>query len=250
MSVAVCSIGTTHPWNVAGLGLDVLVLHELGVHPLTVVAGVSAQDDSTVLGLHAIPPHTILSQLAALADAPIDACRIGALVSAASVAAVARGISEMHVPIVCDPVIRASDGAVLADDATVEALRRELFARVSVLTPNIPEAQALLGRPIASIADMGHAARAIGALGPRAVLLKGGHADPPVDVLFDGVECIAYQGERIEGDMRGTGCVLAAALAARLAHGDRLRTAVTTAREFVRDKIRSAVQLGAARSAY
>ncbi len=250
MKPAVASVGTTHPWNVAGAGLDILVLHELGVRPLTIVAGVSAQDDRSVLALHAVPPHAILAQFAALAEAPVDAFRIGALLSAASVSAVARGVWEARVPIVCDPVIRASDGAVLADEATVAALRRELFARVSVLTPNVPEAEVLVGRRIAGVPDMIEAARAIGALGPRAVLLKGGHVDPPVDVLFDGAEIETYESARIDGDMRGTGCVLAAALAARLAHGDRLRAAVAFAREFVRAKIRAATPLGHGRSAY
>lgn len=237
----VCSIGTTHPWNVAGTGLDVLVLQELGAHPVSVIAGITAQGPDGVVARSAVDSQTIAAQFAALRHVPIDAFRVGALLSSESVRAAGAILERSYgVPAVCDPVITSSDGGVLADRATIEAIRTRLFARCEVVTPNLDEARILLGAdaPIAAAVDMEHAARALCALGARAILLKGGHLrDRSIDVLCVDGETMFFEEARLAGEMRGTGCILAAALAFELARATPLVEAVNRARTFVREKI-------------
>lgn len=250
----ICSIGTTHPWNVCGLTLDVLVLHELGAHPVSVVAGVSAQGPDGVVARTAVDAPTIAAQFAALRQAHVDAFRIGALLSAESVRSVGAILERAHgVPTVCDPVIASSDGGLLADAATIEAMRERLFARCDVLTPNLEEARILLGAetPIRDVSEMERAARKLSELGARAVLLKGGHlSDRAVDVLHSNGETTLFEDPRLPGEMRGTGCVLAASLAFELARATPLVEAVRRARAFVREKIAGAAAFGHMRAAY
>ncbi len=249
----VCSIGTTHPWNVAGLGLDVLALHELGAHPVTVVAGISAQGPDGVVARTAVDGQTIAAQFAALRQLPVAAFRIGALLSPQSVRATGAILERSYgVPAVCDPVIASSDGGVLADEATIEALRARLFPRCDLVTPNLDEAAILLGGGATlTVEGMERAARALCALGARAVLLKGGHLpDRSVDVLCADGETTAFEAPRLPGELRGTGCLLAAALAVELARATPLREAVTRARGFVREKIAHARSFARMRVAY
>ncbi len=253
MKPVVCSIGTTDPWNVAGLGLDLRALPECGVRPVTVVAGVSAQDDRGVRDVHAIPAHTVTAQLAALEGAPIAAYRIGALLDAATVRAVARHIRRASVPVVYDPVFAPSGGGTFADEGVVKAVRERLLPVVTVVTPNLSEAATLLGAPgAADAAGMAAAAQALLAFGSRAVLVKGGHLrGAALDVLAEGTRTQVFSGPRIAGSMRGTGCLLAAALAAALARGLALEQAIFEARAFVRRKFEHAVDGGAGmRAAY
>jgi hydroxymethylpyrimidine/phosphomethylpyrimidine kinase len=249
--IAVLSIGTTHPWNIAGIGLDVCVGAELGLRVLSVVAAVSAQDAAGVHALHAIPDADVDAQLAAIPWDRVGAIRIGALGSPGAVRTVAAALRDVARPVVVDPVIGATRGGRLADDATIDALAGTLLTSPhAIVTPNLHEAAALLGRPV-DRASMVEAAEALRARGARAVLLKGGHLDgAPLDILStaDGVE--RFEGERIAGEMRGTGCVLAMALACALARGASLRDGVTSARGFVREKIAGAVQFGGLLTAY
>ena len=249
---AVVSIGTLDPWNAAGLGLDIRALAECGVRPLSVAAGFSAQDERGVHAQFALPPEAIAAQFAALASAPVAAYRIGALLDAAGVAAVARALAGVRVPVVYDPVFAPSAGGSFADDATVAAVRERLLPRVTIVTPNLAEAARLLGsaRP-AERSEMLATARALQRLGPSAVLLTGGHLPGrPLDVLAGAAGSAEFEAERIAGEMRGTGCLLAAALAAALAHGRSLRVAVEEARAFVRTKLRAAQTFGPQRVAY
>jgi hydroxymethylpyrimidine/phosphomethylpyrimidine kinase len=244
MIVTVLSVGTTHPLNLAGLGLDLRVAAALGVRPLTVVAGVSAQSAGRVLARRELDAATIAAQFAALRDEPIAAVHVGALIGPASVAAVARELAAFaHVPIVCDPVLAASGGDRLADDATIAALRATRFARASLITPNLPEAAELLGRAVADEA-MDDAARDLLACGVPAVLLKGGHrAGETLDVLATAAGIERFSAPRIAGSLRGTGDLLAFAIAAELARGAALSAAIVAARSFVRARI-AAGQVG------
>ncbi len=253
MKPVVCSIGTTDPWNVAGLGLDLRALPECGVRPVTVVAGVSAQDDRGVHNMHAIPASTVTAQLAALQTAGVAAYRIGALLDAATVRAVARHVRRADVPVVYDPVFAPSGGGTFVDEGVLRAVRERLLPAVTLLTPNLSEASRLLGVPgAADAAGMASAAQALQELGPRAVLVKGGHLrGVAFDVLADGTRTRTFAGSRLAGSMRGTGCLLAAALAAALARGLDLDQAVLEARAFVRRKFERAVEAGAGmRAAY
>ncbi|MFZ1124490.1 MAG: PfkB family carbohydrate kinase [Candidatus Baltobacteraceae bacterium] len=253
MKPVVCSIGTTDPWNVAGLGLDLRALPECGARAVTVVAGVSAQDERGVRAVHAIPAATVTAQLAALQGARIAAYRIGALLDAATVRAVARHMRGADVPVVYDPVFAPSGGGQFADEGVLRAVRERLLPVVTVVTPNLSEAATLLGAPAAAdAAGMAAAAQALLTFGPRAALVKGGHLrGAALDVLADRTGTQSFSGPRIAGSMRGTGCLLAAALAAALARGLALDQAVVEARAFVRRKFEHAVEAGAAmRAAY
>ncbi len=249
---AVCSIGTTDPWNAAGLGLDLLALAECGVRPLGIVAGVSAQDGSGIRGLFPLSPEAIAAQFASLASVPIAAYRVGALLEARGVLAVATGLRERDAPIVYDPVFSASAGGSFVDDATIDAILFGLLPLARILTPNAVEAGRLLGTPApATRAELGEAAQALRARGAGAVLVTGGDLPgAPLDVLADAGGVVEFEEPRIPGEMRGTGCLLAAALAAALAHGRDLRDAVADARAFVRRKLSVAERFGPFRVAY
>ncbi|HEY5257971.1 MAG TPA: bifunctional hydroxymethylpyrimidine kinase/phosphomethylpyrimidine kinase [Candidatus Baltobacteraceae bacterium] len=248
MTFRVASIGTTHPWNVAGVGLDIVVGQTFGVEVMTAVAGVSAQDEGGMRALHAIPAAILRAQLETFPVDGLGALRIGALASAQNVGVVAAFVrAHPQIPAVVDPVVGASRGGRLADEPTIAALRDELATLPSViLTPNLAEAALLLG--IATIArdDLVARAAALRARGCRAVLLKGGHLEgDPVDVLAtaDAVELMT--GKRVAGTMPGTGCALAMALACELARGLPLREAVESARAFVKGQLVTACKADA-----
>jgi hydroxymethylpyrimidine kinase/phosphomethylpyrimidine kinase len=174
--VIVASIGTSDPWNAAGLGLDVLALAECGVRPVTVVAGVTAQDRNGIAARHAVPPSVVAAQLHALRDAEIAAYRIGALLDVASLDVVGAHIAAARAPAVYDPVLSASGGGDFADPAFERAMLERFVPHVRLLTPNLDEAARLTGMPaIESVDAMEAAGRALCVAGAHAVLVKGGH---------------------------------------------------------------------------
>jgi hydroxymethylpyrimidine kinase/phosphomethylpyrimidine kinase len=249
--VAVLSIGTTHPWNIAGVGLDLRIGAQLGARVFTVLAAISAQDAAGVRALEPLSPATVRAQLEAVPWQLVDAVRVGALGSPDAVHTVAAALAGRDLPVVVDPVVFATGGSALAGEGTLQAIGAELLTLPQVvLTPNLDEAGTLLGREIGR-AQLVDAAVELRSRGARAVLLKGGHlAGEPSDVLADrdGVE--TFSGQRIQAEMRGTGCTLAMALAVALGRGDALRDAVRFARAFVRDRITHAVQVDGMRAAY
>lgn len=249
----VLSVGTSHPWNIAGIGLDLLVGEELGARVLTVVTAVSAQDAGGVRAVEAVSPAIVRAQFESVPVRSVRAIRVGALTSpevAREVANALRGFAD--IPAVVDPVMQASRGGTLADDATVRALSAEIGILPNViLTPNLKEASILLGGRALERDTLGTAARELQRRGARAVLLKGGHLqENPVDALATAQSVELLSGTRLAGGMRGTGCVLAMALACALAQGDPLRDAVQFARAFVRRKISSAREFGGLHVAY
>ncbi|HEY6234136.1 MAG TPA: hydroxymethylpyrimidine/phosphomethylpyrimidine kinase, partial [Candidatus Elarobacter sp.] len=176
-----------------------LALADEGVRPVCVIAGVTAQDTDRVHAAVAIDAPMIRAQFEALRAASVGAFHVGALVSADAVRAVATGLdSYPNVPVVLDPVLAASSGDMLADDATRTALRDTLFPRATLITPNLAEASAFLGYPIADVNAMRGAATALRAFGPRAVLIKGGHlTGDPIDVLADANGTREFRAPRI-----------------------------------------------------
>lgn len=236
----VLSIGTSHPWNVAGVGRDLIVGTELGARIFTAIAAVSAQDGRGIVALHATPAETLDAQLATLPWEAAGALRVGALPALASVRAVAQAVvAHPWLPAVVDPVFRASRGGELSDSAARYAVRDELTALPNVvLTPNLEEAAFLLGLGSIERDGIGDAAEALRARGASAVLLKGGHLDgEPADALAtaDGIEI--FSESRIAGSMHGTGCTLAMALACELAGGKPIAHAVRAARAYVRAQL-------------
>ncbi len=236
----VLSIGTTHPWNVAGVGRDLIVGCDFGVRVFTTVVAVSAQDGRGVSALHPIPPEAIAAQLAAMPWDVAGAVRVGALPTPAAVRAVSAALRlRPWLPAVVDTVFAASGGGELTDVAGRYAVRDELASLPNVtLTPNLDEAAFLLGISVISRDTIGEAAAALQARGAAAVLVKGGHLDgDPADALAiqGGVEI--FTEPRIAGSMHGTGCTLAMALACELAGGTPIARAVGAARAYVRAQL-------------
>jgi hydroxymethylpyrimidine/phosphomethylpyrimidine kinase len=250
--VVVCSIGSTDPWNAAGLGLDVRALAACGARPVSVVAGVTAQDRTGIAAAAALPGALVTAQLRGLAHAGIAAYRIGALLDVATVAAIAEHLATERVPVVFDPVLAASAGGSFADRATIEAILELLVPQATLLTPNLAEAAALTGAAaVDDIAGMEAAGAALRGRGAGAVLVKGGHLrGAAIDVLVTADQTIAFEAERLTGTLRGTGCLLACAVAAELARGAPLSGAVETARAFVRARFATAHHVGGMNVAY
>ena len=249
----VLSIGTTHPWNIAGVGLDVQVGPEHGVHVCTVVTAVSAQDAGGVKAFETIPGQMVRAQLDATPIDEVGAIRVGALTSLENVGIVGQFLRDMRrIPAVVDPVIGPTLGGTFANEATVQAIRERIASLPNVvLTPNLREAAALLGHGEIDRDAIGSAATSLQRLGARAVLVKGGHLKGnPVDALATAEHVELFSDDRLPYEMRGTGCVLAMSLACHLALGEKLRDAVVHARRFVRKKITTSKEFGELRVAY
>jgi hydroxymethylpyrimidine/phosphomethylpyrimidine kinase len=247
----VATVGTTHPLAFAGLGFAMLALAADGVRPVCVVAGVSAQDATNVRARHAVGAATIRAQFDAIQNAGVAAFHVGALLSAESARAVAESLASFPgIPVVVDPVLSSSGGDVLADDATRDALRDALFPRATLVTPNLQEASAFLGRTVDDLASMRDAAFQLLAFGAGAVLVKGGHLDgPAIDVFAAAGETRQLPAERVEGTIRGTGDLLAVTIAACLARGAALAEAIEHARRRVREAIACGVPFASTRVA-
>jgi hydroxymethylpyrimidine/phosphomethylpyrimidine kinase len=250
---AVASIGTTHPWNIAGVGLDARVFAEYGLDHAMVVVAVTAQDETGVHAVHAVPPDVVRAQLESLPP-DIAAFRVGALVSSETVRIVASFLRERaaHIPTVVDPVISASLGGSLASDAALlTTLRDDLLTLPIVVTPNVPEAEQLLSMQIEGVDGARTAARRFVERGARAAYVKGGHfAGDPADVLVTESALETFTGPRLPGDMRGSGCTLAAALAAELALGRDVAQGADAAHAYVRAKIAAGTMRGGLQVAF
>ncbi|MDW8479239.1 MAG: bifunctional hydroxymethylpyrimidine kinase/phosphomethylpyrimidine kinase [Xanthomonadales bacterium] len=219
----------------AGIQADLKAFAAHGVHGLSVVTAVTAQNTRAVPAVHPVPLAIVRAQLEAVFDDfSIRAAKTGMLASPALVRLLGRWFSARpEVPLVVDPVMVASSGARLISSRAAAAIRRHLLPQATLITPNLPEAAALLGRPLG--ADLDAAARALGALGPRAVLLKGGHApgEAVIDRLWHRGAIERFEHPRLPAEGHGTGCALAAAIAARLARGEELAEAVRGAIDYV-----------------
>jgi hydroxymethylpyrimidine/phosphomethylpyrimidine kinase len=222
----------------AGIQADLKAFAAAGVHGMTAITAVTAQNTVGVTAVQAIDPDVIVAQVRAVAeDIGVDAVKIGMLGDTTTIAAVgdALDLLDPATPIVLDPVMVAESGAeLLAPDAR-EALVRELLPRVTVVTPNVPEARVLAGDPEGEPDEL---ARAVHALGPRVVVVTGGHRDDPVDVLYDGEHLEHIGGRRHpDGASHGSGCTHSSTLAARLALGDPPREAARVARAVTADAV-------------
>lgn len=232
----------------AGIQADLRTFAALGVFGTTAITAVTAQNTLGVTRVHALPPEMVVAQIDAVAsDLGADAVKIGMLANAAIATAVAGALRRYRFPhVVLDPVMVAKGGAALLDADAVGVLTRELLPCSTVVTANVPEAEALTGRAIAGLDDLREAAAALVRAGAPAAVVKGGHLPgPAVDVLYDGSRFTDFSSERIETrHTHGTGCTFAAAIAARLALGDTLVDAVSAAKAYVTHAIRHAPGLG------
>jgi hydroxymethylpyrimidine/phosphomethylpyrimidine kinase len=239
---AVLSIAGSDSGGGAGIQADLKAFARCGVHGMTAITALTAQNTVGVTGVHAVPGDFIVAQVRAVAeDIGVDAVKIGMLGTANTVRAVAEALELLDpgTPIVLDPVMVAESGAVLLDEPARAAIVEELLPRVTVITPNLPEARVLAGNGD----DVEGLARRLHALGPAAVVVTGGHRETATDVFFDGTTVEPIPGERHpDGASHGSGCTHSSALAAHLALGhsplEAARAAKRIAGEAVRDGIR------------
>lgn len=232
----------------AGIQADLKTFSALGVFGMSAITALTAQNTTGVFAVHEVPPEVVAKQIdVVVEDIGVDAAKTGMLSSAPIIEAVADRVRQHKIQsLVVDPVMVAKSGAPLLRPEAQEALRRGILPLALVVTPNLPEAEALLGRSIQDLGGMREAARALRDLGPRVVLLKGGHlSGEAVDVLYDGDEFEELSAPRLPArHTHGTGCVLSAAIAAYLARGLSVREAVRKGKEFVTEAIRYGLPLG------
>ena len=235
----------------AGVQADIKTVTALSGFATTAITALTAQNTLGVHAVHEIPEDFIAKQISVvLSDIGADCIKIGMLHRGDVIHSVAKVLKETapHIPLVLDPVMVAKGGHALLEDDALSTLKAELIPMAQVLTPNIPEAEALSGKAIASVDDMIAAAQVILDLGPDAVLLKGGHleGDTLNDVLLEqGKDPEIFSSTRIDTtNTHGTGCTTASAIATGLAQGMDLSTAVKRARAYVLKAIKTAPGYG------
>ncbi|WHO40122.1 bifunctional hydroxymethylpyrimidine kinase/phosphomethylpyrimidine kinase [Sphingobium sp. AP49] len=238
----------------AGIQADIKTVTMLGGHAMTAITAITAQNTRGVQGVHPVPTEMVLAQMeSCIADIGVDAVKIGMIGSAQTAAAVAERLALLeHVPIIFDPVMVATSGSLLADDATIAAFKR-LMQVATVITPNVPELAALTGRTIDDIEQLEDAAQALREKTGAVIFAKGGHLpqqpedDRPLihDLLVDEDMVAEYSVARIETrHNHGTGCTLASAIATGLGRGLSLADAVDRAEAFVAAVLKAAPGLG------
>ena len=233
----------------AGIQADLKTFQRFGVYGASAVTLVTAQNTLGVRGIELLSPEFVDQQIAAVAeDFEVRAAKTGALGSAEIIEAVAAAIeANAFVNVVVDPVMISKHGDRLLAPEAGDALKTHLLPRASLVTPNLHEAAALLGRAVGSEAEMRDAARAVCDLGAGAALVKGGHlpGGSAVDVLYDGSEFVHLAAPRIETrHTHGTGCTYSAAITALLARGGTLVAAVREAKDFISRAIAAAPGIG------
>jgi hydroxymethylpyrimidine/phosphomethylpyrimidine kinase len=237
----------------AGIQADLKTFSALGCYGMSVITALTAQNTTVVTGIFPVSADFVSAQIdAVMSDIGADAVKIGMLHSAELIAAVAEGLKRYNVKkIVIDPVMVSKSGDHLLQTEAVQALKTLLLPLATVLTPNLPEASVLLGRKVEKIADMEDAARDLAALGPRAVLLKGGHLEgkQSPDILYrtgtNGIDGGAqpakiFEAARIDTpNSHGTGCTLSSAIAAFLARGLEIEEAARQAKAYISEALKA-----------
>jgi hydroxymethylpyrimidine/phosphomethylpyrimidine kinase len=248
----VLSIAGSDSGGGAGIQADLKAFAACGVHGMTAITAITAQSTVGVTAVHPVPAEVIVAQVRSVQDdIGVDAVKIGMLGDAATVEAVVRALDGLPdaTPVVLDPVMVAESGAELLSADARTALVELLLPRATVTTPNVPEALALLetgGRrpqPASATGSAEALARGVHALGPRAVVVTGGHRAQAVDVFFDGERLVELPGEcHPPGAAHGSGCTHSSVLAARLAWGDDTLAAARIAREMAARAVRDGLR--------
>jgi hydroxymethylpyrimidine/phosphomethylpyrimidine kinase len=234
----------------AGTAADLKTFAAHGCYGVAAITSLTVQNTQGVETVHNTPSAELRAQLEALAkDCDIAAVKIGMLGNRGNAAVVAEFLETRKSPhVVLDPVMKSSSGAELLDAAGIKFVAAELLRRASVITPNVPEAETLTGLTIKDVASMEIAARKLFEMGARAVIVKGGHMEKAMDVLFDGTDMITLAGEKTNEDhLHGTGCTFASALTAQLAAGRGLFEAATLAKAYVTKAIEKGYPVGKGR---
>ena len=226
----------------AGIQADLKAFARSGVHGMTAITAITAQNTVAVTAVHPVPGEVIVEQVRAVVDdIGVDAVKIGMLGSVATIEAVGEALDLVgDAPVVLDPVMISESGARLLEEDAREALRAQLVPRAAVVTPNVPEACVLAGQ---DEADAEQLVRAVHALGPRVVVLTGGHREEATDLFFDGERLVELPGERYEGgSAHGSGCTHSSALAAHLALGLNPLAAAKEAKRIASEAVRDGLK--------
>jgi len=234
----------------AGIQADLRTFSFHRVHGTSALTCITAQNTTGVTRVDALPPEAVIAQIAAVtSDFCVGSAKLGMLLNGEIMAAVASELRDRPIAnLVVDPVMVSRAGDKLIDDAAIETLRQEILPLADVLTPNIFEAQILIGEEIATVEDMMTAARELGSLGPKVVLIKGGalkENPTAIDVWSDGKSCKVIETERVEtNNTHGSGCTLSAAIAANLALGLESEKAIRDAKDYVTEALRNSLSIG------
>lgn len=233
----------------AGIQADLKSFSANGVYGMSVITAITAQNTQGVFGIEDISPEIIKKQINVIFDdIHVNAIKIGMVSKIESIKAIGeslRKIKELP-PIVLDPVMVSKSGFNLLSKDAKDTLIKELFPLALIITPNLPEAEEILQRKIETLEDMRESAKKLIKLGPKYVLIKGGHLEKDaMDILYDGENFIELTGERINTiHTHGTGCTLSSAIAANLAKGDSVEIAVKKAKDYITIAIKNSFKLG------
>jgi hydroxymethylpyrimidine/phosphomethylpyrimidine kinase len=234
----------------AGIAADLKTFAAHGCYGVAAITSLTVQSTEGVQAVHNTPSAELREQLEVLAkDCEIAAVKIGMLGNRGNAAVVAEFLdAHKFVHVVHDPVMKSSSGAELLDAAGIKYLATELLRRSTVITPNVPEAEILTGMEIKDVAGMEAAARKIVEMGAHAEIVKGGHMERAIDVLFDGEEITQLGGDRVKADnYHGTGCTFASSIAAQMASGRGLTEAAMLAKAYVTKAIEKGYAIGKGR---
>lgn len=232
----------------AGIQADLKTFFALGVYGTSVLTAVTAQNTVEVAAIAEVPDEVVIAQIdTVVEDIGADAVKTGMLSSASIIGNVADRLEAWGIPwIVLDPVMVSKSGVPLLQPNAVDALKKDLLPRASIVTPNIPEAQILANMDIVTEDDLREAAKRIAALGPGIVIMKGGHLPgPAVDLVYDGTDFLPIEGERIDTkNTHGTGCTYSAAITAMLAHGHPPLEAIRFAKRYLEAALINSYAIG------
>lgn len=245
----VLSIAGSDPSGGAGVQADIKAFSALSCYGMAAITALTAQNTHGVSLVHAVPADVVAAQIDAIfSDIDVDAVKIGMLAEAGIAEAVAASLARARAKnIVFDPVLYSTHGDALSAAGLLEVARARILPLASLVTPNLPEAAALLdAREARDTQEMAEQARALAARGARAALVKGGHLESePIDILFDGSRLHEFRGRRIDTrNVHGTGCALSSAIAAQLAKGDELVEAIARAKAYLEGALAQADRLG------
>ena len=247
MTPVALTVAGSDPSGGAGIQADLKTFHQHGLYGTSVLTLLTVQNTQTVDAVQVLDAGFVVAQLdAVLADIPPQAAKTGALGSAAVIEALADRAADFSFPLVVDPVMITKHGASLLDADAADVLKKKLLPHAFLVTPNLPEAAALARMDVVDPASMEKAAAAIARLGPKHVLVKGGHLESQaVDLLFSDGQAIRFPSDRIDSrNTHGTGCVFSAAITAALAKGRPLVHAIECAKAFITEAIRTNPGLG------
>jgi hydroxymethylpyrimidine/phosphomethylpyrimidine kinase len=247
MAHVALTIAGSDPSGGAGIQADLKTFHQLGVYGMSVLTLLTVQNTQSVRAVRILEPEFVLDQLdAVLSDIPPLAAKTGALGSEAIIRALGERAAGFAFPLVVDPVMISKHGAPLLGDRAQSALGKYLVPHAFLVTPNLHEAGVLAGMQVVDLDSMKEAAKRISALGPKSVLVKGGHlAEDATDILYWKGDLIEFSASRVDTvHTHGTGCTFSAAITAGLAKGNELTAAVERAKKFITRAIQSQPGLG------